>query len=441
MTRQALWLTLLITAACGNETSLTPDVDDVVDEDEEEEVVVDPAPVLNATTRGMEHWVAYMENLDLNFNGPPAFSVVVHADADTAVTVDIPQTGLTFTNDVQSGWTQIELPNAVLYPTGSNVLGIHGIRVTSDRPIEVLALHDRAYFSEATLALPKAELGSRYRVVAAADFSGANRSSFIVSAIADDTAVTITPSTVTTAAFGADTPIELTLNAGETYQVHAFGDLSGSLVEADKDVAVFAGGADASVSCGATSHAWEQLPPLKRWGMDFEAVPLHGQGGDLLVIVSDTDGTEVRIKCGEPVLLNAGESLVEAFTRPTRVTSTEPVAVGQLAKGGTCTRSGLGDANLAILTPVVLDRQNAQMYSDLSTFPSGSVGRTGYAIIRGEPGETSPESGLLTEPVTAFDGVVRGVGFAVSQFDARTFSLGYDCIGCVPELKDPAVCP
>ncbi|MBL7985680.1 MAG: hypothetical protein JNM91_11805, partial [Flavobacteriales bacterium] len=33
-------------------------------------------------TTGTEHWLAYMENLNLFFNGPPAFSIVISSEAD-----------------------------------------------------------------------------------------------------------------------------------------------------------------------------------------------------------------------------------------------------------------------------------------------------------------------------------------------------------------------
>lgn len=443
MIRYLFGATACLALACTNETALTPDVSTVDPIDEDTDVVVDPwtQPGTDATTRGTEHWVAFMENLDLAWNGPPAFALVLHAESSGTATVTLPQTGLEIPVTVGSGFTEVDLPNAILYPEGSNVIGRAGLVVRSDVPVEVLALHDRVYFSEATLALPMRELGSRYRVISSVDVDNANRSSFIVAATRNDTQVTVTPSTITTAAFGAGNPIEVTLNAGETYQVHAFGDLSGSLVEADAPVAVFGGGADAAVSCGATSHAWEQLPPTRRWGTESRIVPLFRQGGDVMVVVADQDGTQVRIDCGDPIALDAGEVYTADVTDPTRVTSNVPVAVGQLAKGTNCTWTGLGDANLAIVTPEALYRDNLTLYADLRDFPSHDPGQVGYVLTRGLPGDVEPESTYVTDPIVEIEGTIRGVAFAVSQWDARTFSLGYDCIGCVEDLVEPAACP
>ena len=429
-----LALAVLGGTACNREFSLTPEteVETPADRDPEEEFLPD------ASTRDTHHWLAFMENLQLAFNGPPVFAVAVHAETPTEVTLTLPQTGWTSTDTVSEGWTTLPLPDAILYPQGSNVTGVHGLDVTATEPIEVIGLHQRLYFSEASLALPDRELGQRYRVLAVGD--GENRSSFIVAATRDDTEVIVTPSVDTLAAFVAGSAITIRLDAGETYQVQARGDLTGSLVESDERVAVFSGAADATVSCDARSHAWDQLPPLRRWGTEHVAVPIHGQGGDVIVVLSDTDGTEVRIDCGDPVVLDAGEILREDLDATRRITASEPILVGQLARGGDCTRSGLGDANLVFTTPTALDREGALLFADFDR-PQGQSLRTGFSVVRGPLGEgLEADSGYTDSPETPLDGALRGIGFAVSEYDGFTFSLGYDCEGCVPALTEPALC-
>lgn len=436
-------LLALLALGCASETSISPDLDPEVPVDDDTGVTVDPGDLVgvDATTRGTEHWVAFMENLTLAFNGPPEFGFAIHADSPTQVTVELPQTGFRTQAEVPSGWSRVDLPDAVLYPEGSNVAGIHGMRITSEAPVEVVALHDRAYFSEASRLLPLTELGDRYRVVAAVDRDQVNRSSLIVAATRDTTAITIVPAVDTLALFGAGNPIEITLDAGETYQVHARGDLSGSLVEADAPIAVFGGAAEATIACNATSHAWEQVPPTRRWGTEYELVPLHGQGGDEIVVVADSDGTEVRVDCGEPEVVDAGERLIFELSDAARITASAPIAVGQLAKGADCTRTGLGDANLAIATPTALYRSDAVMYADIAGFLQNADGRVGYSLVRGFRGQTSADSDYVRDPSVPLEGVVRGVAFAVTSFDARSFSLGYDCIACVEDLVDAAECP
>lgn len=428
----------LLLLACSNDTSLSQIPDIGVPNDRDEDTDPDVSP--DATTFGTEHWLAYMENLQLAFNGPPNFAVVARGRQATTVTLTAPQTGFTDTFDVDETWTRYTLPAAILYPQGSNVPGIHGLRLTSDEPVEVLGLHQRLYFSEASRTLPRQELGQRYRVLAVEDVGQANRSSFIVAATEDDTVVTVVPSADTTALFAAGNPVEVELDAGQTYQVHSLEDLSGSLVEATAPVAVFAGGADAAVACGATSHAWDQLLPTRRWGTDSVAVPLHGQGGDVLVVVSDTDGTEVRLDCGEPIVLDAGQAIHETITQATRVTASAPVGVAQLARGSDCTDSRLGDANMVITVPLALHRPGAELYTGF-TFEGGQGSpRTGFAVARDGEDGVRADSGYLRGGDEVLEGELRGLGFAVSQFDAYTYSLGYDCEDCVPDLQAEASC-
>jgi len=412
--------------ACGSDVSLS----------QSDEV---PAGT-DASTWGTRFWLAYMENLALPANGPPSFAVVARARTEAVVTVSAPNTGFSESWTVGSGWVRLELPEAVLYPEGSDVVGIHGLEIASDRPIEVLGLHRRPFFSEATRVLPVGELGRRYRVLAAEDATGGNRSSFMVAATSDGTVVRIVPAADTTALFPAGQPIEVSLDAGETYQIHSRGDLSGSLIEASDRIAVFGGGADPAVDCEATSHAWDQLLPIRRWGTDTRVVPLHGQGGDVLLVVADRDGTEVRLDCGEVRQLDAGQVLRRPLTAPTRVTASAPVGVGQLARGGACTATGLGDANLVVTTPSALSRDGAVLFDDL-TFPGGGdERRVGVSLVRDGPDGPVTDSGYLLAGADPLEGRLRGVAFAVAAFDAYTWNLGHDCEDCVLALAEGVDC-
>ncbi|MCB9698990.1 MAG: IgGFc-binding protein [Alphaproteobacteria bacterium] len=400
-------------------------------------------PSLDASTRGTAFAVGFMENLDLAFNGSPTFSLRVVADAPTEVTVRFPRTGLVEVHEVGAGLTALPLPDAILYPQGSDVRGRQGFLVEASAPIDLLAVHDRLYFSEASLILPLTELGTRTRVLAVPS-EGTGRSEFLVVATRDDTTLRITPSQTTLAAFPAGQPVDLTLDAGETWQVQSLEDLSGSLVEASAPVAVFGGGVDAEVSCWATSHAWDQLLPTTRWGLETHVVPMLGQGGDLVRVASDTDGTEVRLDCGEPVVLDAGEVAAFPLDAPTRITSSHPVAVGQLARGGSCTASGLGDANLVVTTPTALYRDGGVAWGPwgergFSVDPDGRVDVQGWSATFGTT-DPEPASELTTDATVALDGPLRGIAYAFTSFDALTFNLGWDCEGCVADLAAPPAC-
>ncbi|MCA9567420.1 MAG: IgGFc-binding protein [Myxococcales bacterium] len=395
----------------------------------------------DASTRGTAFVVGFMENLLLGVNGEPRFSLSVGADGPTEVVVRLPATGYEAVHTVDVGWTDLPLPDAVLYAQGSDVVGRQGVEVTTDAPVDLLAHHRRLYFSESTLVLPVDELGGRYRVPTL-DAAAVGRSGFVVAASEDGTTVELTLSVDSMAAFPAGQPYTVELDAGETYQVLALGDLSGSLVVADAPVGVFGGGVDTFAGCPATSHAWDQILPTRRWGREHLFVPLHGQGGDQVVVVADEDGTEVQVG-GTAVVLDAGDAWRGELPETTRILSSRPVGVAQVALGGDCTTSGLGDANLVVLPPLALYRDGADVYPlfDAEELampgddqPLGAL--QGYAAAVGDGDAAVGASAWMDEGGARLDGHVRGVAFAVRSFDAHTFQLGWDCEGCVDAL-DP----
>lgn len=72
------------------------------------------------TTKGNSFWLAYMENLDLLFNGDSSFSVFVFSENDGQGVITAPATGFTipFTyvaNEIQ----EVILPDAIYYDEGS----------------------------------------------------------------------------------------------------------------------------------------------------------------------------------------------------------------------------------------------------------------------------------------------------------------------------------
>ncbi|MCA9568059.1 MAG: IgGFc-binding protein, partial [Myxococcales bacterium] len=278
--------------------------------------IVEEPVSIDASTRGTGFWIGFMENIRLGTNGEPVFDVSAYADAPGTLTVSLPNTGYTDTVTVSPGWNDVALPASVLYAEGSDVVGRWGVRVESDVEVDLVAHHRRVFFSESSLVLPDGELGTRYRIQALApppDDTG--RGGFVVVATEDGTTVELTLSDVSTAAFPAGSPYTVELDAGETYQVLSQGDLSGSLVTADAPVAVFAGGADTWAGCPATSHAWEQLAPVDRWGREHLVVPFAGQGGDLVRIVADGP-TTVQLDCDETVELEEGGVWTGLATAP-----------------------------------------------------------------------------------------------------------------------------
>jgi hypothetical protein len=296
----------------------------------------------SAQTTGTEHWVTFMENLDLMFNGDPTFYVVISSDYNTQGEVLIPAInwGVPFT--VTAGHAiELPLPQNIYYGLGDEAIFDFGLKVIADDPVSVYAYHNRVYFSEASIALPVGRLSDDYLVLAHQDDSGSDPSEFVVMATQDSTVVEITPSELTISFRPPDVPYTVTLNAGQTYQQQAHADLTGSRVrslDASKPIAVFSGARQANVGCGlgADDHLYNQTLPVSEWGTQFIVVPFKNRGGDEFRIMSATDGNMVTVGNGTPVQVDAGQFLEVMLSAATRITASNMITVGQFNESQGC---------------------------------------------------------------------------------------------------------
>ncbi|HEX2616515.1 MAG TPA: IgGFc-binding protein, partial [Flavobacteriales bacterium] len=284
---------------------------------------------------GTELWVTYMENLNLAFNGPPSFELVVSSDANTSGEVQVPYSGFTIPFTVMAGHdTVITLPNNIYYPEGDEDVFNSGLRVVAEAPVSVYAYHHRSYFSEASMALPIEGLGIDHLVIAHTDVSGNSPSELVVMATEDATTIEITPSALTVGFRPPGLPFTVMLNTGQVFQLQAFGDLTGTRVrsvDGQKRLAVFAGARQAWVGCGmgADDHLYQAIPPLSEWGQRFIVVPFKDRGGDPFRLFSATDGNQVIVGGLPAIMLDSGQYVDQVLTQPTLVQASDPLAVAQ----------------------------------------------------------------------------------------------------------------
>ncbi|MCY7409475.1 MAG: T9SS type A sorting domain-containing protein [Chitinophagales bacterium] len=318
-----------------------------------------------------------MENLDLSMNGPPTFSIVLSSDSVTNGSIIIPGTGYIQSFSVgASTSTEIFLPDAIYYPIGDESYSNTGIKVVADHPISLYAFHNRAYFSEATLVLPSNELGTDYIIVAHDDDGVQGGSSeLVIEGTADSTEVEITPSVFTLSARPPGIPFVISLNEGQLFQLQAYGDLTGTQIstsDQSKKIAVFSGIRWGEIwgaisNCSATSHTYDQNYPVDTWGDEYILVPFSGQGGDPFRVIASVDQTEVYFDGVLKATLNSGEHFEQVLTATTYFTSSNPVAVVQFSKGGTCSASGNGDPSMVILAPLSFTEMKS-IFKSVNTF-------------------------------------------------------------------------
>jgi hypothetical protein len=286
-------------------------------------------------SKGTDFWLAFPGQLS---NGQ--LTLFIAGDVSTSGNVSIP--GLSFSqnfNVTPGQVTVVQLPvNAQLSTTdGTEAKGIH---VTAQNEVTIYGLNRASATTDAYLGLPTDILGLEYIVLGFGNVNVVNGTEFVVAAAADNTVVTITPS-VTTGARTVGVPYNIVLNQGQVYQLRNTGaapnDLSGTIVTADKPVAVFGGHQCANIPNGSTfacDHVVEQVPPTETWGKSFVTVPLATRdNGDTFRFLASTNGTNVTVNGAVVATLNRGQFHQRIINSSATITSDQPILVAQYSNG------------------------------------------------------------------------------------------------------------
>ncbi|MDG1260997.1 MAG: IgGFc-binding protein [Flavobacteriales bacterium] len=309
---------------------------------------------LEFQSEGTRFWIGYIENITLMFNGEPRFSLRVSSDIATTGTIIVPTTNLEIPFEIEAGATEIDLPDAIWYSELSQVVDNKGILIETATPVELAAIHYRIFFTDGAKILPESSLGTDYMALAVEDLYGVSPSTIVIVETEDDTEIEVTPSVLTEALFPADVPFTFTMNAGQSYQIHANGDLSGSTISSltGQKIAVYAGAQQAAVGCAPDdSHHWEQIIPTAFWGTEYALIPYRDQSENIFKILAGEDNTNIFIDCELEVTLNAGETYEILTSDPLVISSDLPVQVGQLNRGSECNPNEQGPS-FAILHPL-----------------------------------------------------------------------------------------
>jgi hypothetical protein len=296
------------------------------------------AKAANVGSSGTDFWLMFTQN----YQGSSALSFFIAGDTATTGTVSVPGIAFSTPFSVTPGnITTVNLPsNAETSVSGA--VAATGIHVTSGAPVTVYGLNYIQYTTDAFLGLPTASLGTDYVVMAFPNTNIVNGTEFGVAATQDSTVVTITP-TVTTSGHAAGVPFNVTLNAGQVYQLQnadaAPADLTGSIVTATAPVAVFGGQDCANIPNGnyyACNYVVEQLPPTAAWGSKFVTEPLATRlNGDYFRILAGTNGTVVSLNGAVVATLNRGQVYSQEIAGSSVITATQPVLVAQYSNSST----------------------------------------------------------------------------------------------------------
>lgn len=288
-------------------------------------------------SRGTEFWLMFPSNL-----GSASLSLFIAGETATTGTVEIPGLSFFTTFSVTPGMvTTVSLPASAVM-TGTDAIEARGVHLTAGAEVSVYGLNRLQFTTDAYLGLPVDIAGTDYVVLAVPNVNIVNGTQLGVVATQNDTVVTITPK-VTTGSRPAGVPYNLTLDAGEAYQLRNTGsapaDVTGTSVTSDKPIAVFGGHQCANIPNGSTfacDHVVEQLPPTSAWGRNFVTVPLATRvGGDTFRFVAAHDDTQLSVNGAVVATLDRGQVHQRNINGMSTVVSSEPILMAQHSNGST----------------------------------------------------------------------------------------------------------
>ncbi len=319
------------------------------------------------STEGKDFWVSYMTNWLQSSNNPVILELYISADDTTRGTITMPRvnafTPIEF--EVMPNTTErINIPTSLAMPIGSNVIEDKGIHIETEGTVSVYAFNKRQYSADMTVVLPTYSLGNDYYVMSHWEDGNRNNnensdSEFVILAITDSTEVEITPSFNTKGGNPAYVPFRVMLHKGQTYQLQAVGDLTGTHITATnnsdcQNFAVFSGNMYTQVGeCDVVNghdHLYAQMYPTNTLGRDFIVIPLENRyGGDIIKLLATRDNTNITTSMGD-YTLDAGEFVKLLSASVLKVSSDKPISVGQYSRTMDCDGT-LGDPFLIPISP------------------------------------------------------------------------------------------
>lgn len=298
-------------------------------------------------------------NLYVNFHvnslgGGTPYAIFVFGDPGELITVENNAGFFEQFNLDANGFGSLSLPNSVAM-SGTGISD-QGLRISAAGDISASLVNRAQFTTDLSIIFEEASLGQNYVLASFNDNIGEG-GQFSVQAIVDNTEVTYT---LPDGQSGT-----VTLNAGETFKFAAAvgdpsngvvtnvsTDLTGTIINATADVAVFSGHdcTDVPLSAAACDHIVEQMPAIENLSTEYVVGEAFnsGQGPNLVRVIAATDGTEVTVDGSVVATLQAGEFHEFLTSGPAAVIQTSsPALVAQYLTGSTL--AGEGDPAMSFV--------------------------------------------------------------------------------------------
>jgi hypothetical protein len=328
---------------------------------------------------GCDYYPTVLQQYD-GYNVAPQFQYAVAVANTTAEVAKVTVTrgaNVVTTQDVQPGSVQIiSLPwvNELTMGVGPTVLVSDGAyRLRSTRPVTVYQYNPLTvtFTNDASVLLPVNTWTGNYLVAAWPTWPFGNQfipGIYAVVAREDNTQVTLKPSTTgkpvkAGAGVGVDGNGVIVLNEGDVLEVmsDAGGDLTGTIVQADKPVQVFGGHKCTNVPLNVTAcdHLEESMFPIETLAKEYVIVPPvqvpndAADKGQIVRVIASEDDTTLTFTPDQPVakvLAKAGDFVeIPPTVAKFVVTADKKILVSQYMVGQD---GGYGTSDPAMLLAV-----------------------------------------------------------------------------------------
>lgn len=300
---------------------------------------------------------------------PPGSRIVnyFYIPKDTIITLEVAQSELANYESTESEYVRYKLAEII-----------------SDQPITVYAMSSQAQTSDAYSVLPVTEWDKDYVVLSmpndkytddpdeSEEMTSNRQSEILIMAAYDNTLVVITPSTRTERGYKRAETFSITLNKGQCYLIKSDrslpsgdGDLSGTIISADKPIGMLAGHVRASVpplqyhrgEDNSKDHLCDMLLPIQKWDSEYVSVPFDilTKQGDYFKITAALPNTEVMYSgpgiSGRFKLDNPGDTAtLDGINIPLLWTANKKFSIAQFMETS-FNRGELFDPAMVILPP------------------------------------------------------------------------------------------
>lgn len=318
-------------------------------------------------SEGKEFWLCFMKNFRENNTNVPQnrpdqlkLQLFLTSSNDATVRIQIEEIDYDLSLKVQANTVvNVQLPARAQLKSLEQPerLAVH---ITADTAISVYGLNSRFQTTDTYLGLPTSVLGTEYRAMGYNKLAADLLSQISIIATEDSTLVTVVPSATTSRGNPPGQPMRFMLRKGDVYTIGARWesvgqcDLTGSLISANKKIAVFSGHNCAYVpsKVDACNHLVEQLPPVSSWGKHFYLGKLKERSKYTYRVVAAENKTRVFEDSKLVAVLERAGDFYENINvfNHLQVTADKPVLVAQFAQGFK-NGDSVGDPMMILVSP------------------------------------------------------------------------------------------